>query len=345
MARSEQEEVVREISSVIFGGMELMNPDLYRQPPKEPADLAWVLDGCAFLINMTSGKKSFEQKRSHNHKQLHTWLHRWSRGEVLRGETIRGRQNISYDDVDYIIGISVVGGADVGSSFDRMDADIARKKVASNSDKIVCFVTISENILKLFAESRFLARDLIAFIRFLSDSGGKVDDQIAQAKTVNYLKECSRYLVGLFSAIAIDYAILDKSHNRITASAIGISNDKKYKEVSPFFCDLKMIDLLWIATARKALLSTVGVMNGITRTIYEAEWASGTHRLVCMVILRTDYGLKLFTDDALKSRKHNATYIQYMDFGKEAPITMWAIDPILPKKTVLRQEVSELVNI
>lgn len=113
-----QERAIYNLSYLLLGSQALFCPSNY-DGSKEPADLAWVANKCAMLMYMTSGKKSFEKKCRHNFGQLHRWLRVWSSGRPLKSPS---GLMVGFDEVDRVIGLSVIGGEEVFCRFEEKES-------------------------------------------------------------------------------------------------------------------------------------------------------------------------------------------------------------------------------
>ena len=148
------------MSKYIFGSDNLFFPLGYGKNNNEPADIAWVIDNCIILMYMTAGKKRFERKTQHNLRQLKKWLRDWKSGHLLRSNT----KEYSFDDIEYIIGLSIVDGDD---SFCEYYSD----KVTELSDyKVVCCAGITEANIRVMSENLCFPRDILKLLQTLRSS-------------------------------------------------------------------------------------------------------------------------------------------------------------------------------
>ena len=159
-----QEEIVHKFSENILGEQKLFCPDIYGDS-KEPADIAWVTNRCAILMYMTESKKSFERKRDHNLKQLWRWLHVWKNGTPLIGISNTKRFEINFDDIDHIVGLSIIDGGETKCQY---HSDIIRR---STNLKLSGCATITSSVIREMASTGHGPRDIIFWLqemRFLT---------------------------------------------------------------------------------------------------------------------------------------------------------------------------------
>ena len=109
-----------------------------------------------FLINMKAGQKPYESQISGNLKQLAGWMRAWAAGRNLGGSNDWGPFDVALTDVDWVVLISVVKGADAHAEFhhDKTDA------LAARYPKIAAVVSIPEGVLLNLIQRGGTALDL-----------------------------------------------------------------------------------------------------------------------------------------------------------------------------------------
>ena len=155
MSESFQEQFIQELSSHLLGHQSVFKPELYDMS-REPADLAWISDRCVAIVHATKGGKPLQKKREHNNFQMHTWLRKWRQGHILRGPNVA----LSYDDIDYVIGLSVVGGREAASIIEDGEILHARKKDIS---KLFACATITDAVFERLCQKSVGLKDIIHF--------------------------------------------------------------------------------------------------------------------------------------------------------------------------------------
>lgn len=149
-----------------FGALSIFHPDLYRRPPREPADLALVTGRLAILFYMKSSNLSFEKLTRKNIKQARNWIRHWLTGARLRGRNKYREFDVGWDDIDDIVVVSVVDGSEA-QCLAHLDSLVENPKIA--------FVaTVGGAVLARLAAIAGNTRDLLQFLDALASDGEPV---------------------------------------------------------------------------------------------------------------------------------------------------------------------------
>jgi hypothetical protein len=245
--RSVQERFVREISSHLLGDQFVFKPLLYRNA-EEPADLVWMTGRCLVILNATSGRRSLQQMSEHNNSQMHRWLRRWQNGELLRGPD---NVSLAYSDIDYVIGLSIVGGENAASFIDE---DQVRFSRAKGRPSLCACATISDGVLLKLAEKCVGIMDIIDFLQYLRDRGDVVEDKDA-LDWIEYweMESLAGPFVQFLHLMPVDVDMKD-SWEYTKGLLHGLKNDLNVAHISkPILSDIGLADAYWIAIAERTL--------------------------------------------------------------------------------------------
>lgn len=168
---SRQEQVLREFTKITSGSQQVFHPDLYGRTAKEPADLAIVTGRLALVFYMKDSRLGFDKLVRKNLSQARTWLRRWSLGEKLRGKNEWREFDVTWDDIDDIVVVSVLDGPEA--------ACLAHPTAFAEVPKVALAVTIAGECLFRLAEKSGGTRDLLAFLEGIAADGEKVSPSAA----------------------------------------------------------------------------------------------------------------------------------------------------------------------
>lgn len=319
-----------------------MEPELYRVPPKQPADLAWVFDRCAFLMNLTSGNKSFGQKRSHNLRQLQTWLRRWSSGEILRGITLLGVEAYTLPDIDHVIAISVIGGADSGNVYEQGWLNDLTGKYPQLATKVSIALTITDEVLRYMVRYKFSARDFLSFVAKMREEERPLTDGECRAIIDSWVSRTTQYVRTHFNLLGYDNEDLNKHYVNTRTLFVEACGSDKYKKIGLIFADLRFIDLVWFSVAEPVLRGKLAPRGTFGVTALEAEWVSDQYRLVCSVC---DL-IGNFPVDRIDpiSAPYTIRLISFHDAGLDCPMHMWNVPKTFPGLSMTRRQVVALAG-
>ncbi|MER9407348.1 hypothetical protein NKI36_25275 [Mesorhizobium caraganae] len=328
-----QEEIVFGFSQRVLGAHAIFYPENFGHS-KEPADVAWVANRCAFLFYMTEGGGSFEKKKKHNLKQMHAWLRKWKAGQPLIGHAGSTHYEFRFEDIDHVVGLSVVDGGkgwcqyhpdEVVHSKDRklavcvtLTGSVMRELAAVGSTPRDLLATISE--LHGFAE--LPSNDLIHFIRQYAQAGTIVVE--SQFKEFQNDPNYNQYAITL-ATILVDWA----------------RHHPDAKDIGQIGADLRSNDILWIALANSTVQSRIALPGtfGPLWAIMNRE--TGIYNLKCvgaaaMKILAENVGV-------INDNRPGLILTASLDFGMDSPLHTMAITP--PQgKSMLEQEILLLRN-
>lgn len=159
MAASIQEELLNAYSETMFGKGYLFHPNKYGPRAHEPADLAWVSHKCVILFYATArSRKSYRWMNKHNNDQMQEWLAVWKAGEPLIGDSCGIRLEFQWDDIDHIIGISVVEGRNAKCEFGSFQI------LRDPSLKLSACATLTTKVVHLLSQFRSGPRDILSLI-------------------------------------------------------------------------------------------------------------------------------------------------------------------------------------
>lgn len=158
---SPQEQLLHALSKFSLGASFLFCPDLYGND--EPCDVAWVCDDIAILIWCTTIKRSYAKANAHNLDQARVWLHRWHRGQNLKGRNEGREFDLAYRDCSSIICLSVV---DVPGAVAEIHSELGRKR---SFGVPAYFATLPQSALHMLANLGGGPRDLLMLIKWVAD--------------------------------------------------------------------------------------------------------------------------------------------------------------------------------
>ena len=268
-----QERLITDFSSHLLGAQSVFKPELYRNG-EEPADLVWVVGRCVVILHMTSSKRSLDYNRNHNHAQLHKWLRRWKQGAILRGIDIA----LDYDDVDFVIGISVVGGPNAASVIEDREVLVARCK---GHEKLFACATITDIVLQRLAKRSVGLKDIIQFFDFLRARG----DEVSDSDSILWIEFWEDHFAAQarlqFSDSLPDTMSLNQSWletHRLFAALK--SSDSQDYSASVILSDICFADAVWLSVAERAAVSSIEKPNNrISRSVIWARRRVGTYSI------------------------------------------------------------------
>ena len=242
------EKLIRSLSALILGAPTLFCPEHYgpASERKQPADIAWVAHRCAVLMYLTTGKKSFEKKNKHKFSQLHKWLRHWKLGQNLIGYSFGKRHEFSYDEIDHVIGLSIVGGDDVWCEYqpDQVRYSFDRKLS-------VC-MTLTDAAMSALAAMAPSPRDMLFWANELRQAKSRVSESDFVAK----VQALSHYVV---EQLEMEFQGLqhDRSTHEIVLKEVGaiVTSSRTSPEIqllTDLTSDLMYQDTLWLALASSA---------------------------------------------------------------------------------------------
>lgn len=305
---SEQEFLIHNLSQRVLGTQALFYPEDYGHS-KEPADIAWVSNRCALLMYMTESKKPFETKRDHNLGQLNRWLKVWQNGGRLIGSVGDQIHQFSFDDVDHIVGLSIV---DRGETLCEYHSD--RVTYRSNSKLSVC-ATITGSVMREFVAMGAGPRDVIEwlnYIRLLPNQQISDQDLIEEIrKTVHDRKALMEYEL---SPIKRDDRF-DANADRQTVAFLAYSKTLD-DVISEIGADLKWTDVAWLGLANAALESLTAAPGETGHLVTTAVLETGIYKLEVTMAAGLKFLPKPQKDEFL-SRLPGIEIVTALDFGRQ----------------------------
>lgn len=218
---------------------------------KEPADLVWAADRCVAIMYMTSGKSDFEKKRRHNHRQMHEWIRNWQTGQVLQGP----KTALGYGDVDYIVGISIVGGFQCGSMIDDTQVKYGESNHRFGKQKLYACATISDSVFLRLSKRSVGIRDIIHFFDYLRGRGDVVSDDDAIAWIDHWEQTQATQARNCFGPILPPSESLNEAwrQTRMLFQAIRTQVIDDGHVNQGILSDLSMGDAVWLSVAERSL--------------------------------------------------------------------------------------------
>lgn len=166
--QSDQERLLALYSRKSMGGPYLFAPDEWKKggAVREPADLAWVCNGCAVLMYMCGKDPQTEPLKierarhkasQHNINQSAGWLREWRKGRSLTGRNEYGRFDVPYTSVQHIVVLSIVSCSGVLTMYHQETLDLG----------VTLCATVARSVMELFAETGTSTLDLVDFVNHL----------------------------------------------------------------------------------------------------------------------------------------------------------------------------------
>lgn len=241
---SAQEAAIAHLSKTVLGSQALFAPENYGHPQNEPADLVWISGRCAVIMYMTSSRRRFSHKRTHNVDQMHRWIDHWQKGEVLRGDVRGNTVSYAFSDIDYIIGLSIVGGNDTGSIYEH------NQMVDANSKLMGC-ATISDLVFNKLSSRIIGLNDLIDFLNILEYHPNKRIRDDDGIKIVEGWTSTIAELVRSNVESFLDIQNLNISWKEIRQMIFEMSKQDKLANANDIIADISCFDALWLNVAEQ----------------------------------------------------------------------------------------------
>jgi hypothetical protein len=328
---STQEYIIHNLSQRILGPQTLFYPDNYKNS-REPADIAWVSNRCAILMYVTESQRSYEQKRDHNLKQLNRWLRTWENGQILAGRTGTQNHQFSFEDVDHVIGLSIVDG---GETWCEYHSD----RVLCRSDsKLAACATFTGPVMRTLSDLGAGPRDILFWIDFIRrHSQKRVSEQelisaIVQSRSVNLEKISAEFPELKHDSKFRDHAI------RETLSLLAWSIIEASSDVSLIGSDLTSAETLRIGFANAALETHIAPPGADGTLIAKAVFDTGIYKLECVM----SASLKFLVENGPSAPTGpGLTIVTALDFGRNSPIRMMLVS-LRTSTSHLEQELAEI---
>lgn len=241
---------------MLLGSQVLFKPKHYKVGhtgrEREPADLAWIANGCAVLMFMTSGRKSAAKKKDHNYGQLHRWLKHWSNGYPLVGETAHGEVSFSFDEIDHIICLSIVGGE---NSYDKVDHEQVRLANRRGLDKVCVCATINDLTLLKLSKRVAGIRDILHFL-FMIDQNDepKTLEQSAELWD-NWCYMHAKTYRDEFDGLWESRESLEESWHNARQLMLSAKTPQSHNFGEGMLAELSVADVIWFSVAEHSLLA------------------------------------------------------------------------------------------
>ena len=252
-----QEEVVYRISQFTLGRQILFCPENFGES-REPADLVWISGRCAILMYMTKSNKSCEKKIAHNLGQMQGWLKLWKNGQILRGKVGGRLLEIKFDDIDYIIGLSVIDGGEVWCEYHQGRVENLK------SYKLAACATITGKILRELAVLGCGPRDIVAHLVNLKDSARRFAEvEMLQGIRLQAEAENSAILHG-FSSLQRPHEFREHPSRETNSFFSALKTGEGVKsaglaeeDLGQLLSEMTLADKLWFMHASEMLESNL----------------------------------------------------------------------------------------
>lgn len=240
---SPQERLGHAFSKPIFGIHALFCPEKYGSS-EEPADLAWVSNRCAFLFYMTGKSRSYKKSVGHNLVQMHRWLRHWRSGRRLRGVSNSVRFDFGFDDIDHVVGISIIGSQHIWCEYH--DSEVAYSK----NNKLAACATFTLPVIELFGEASFTPRDILRYVRELHIEGTPISEKEI-LETIDHhigstisgtLEQFKPHLVG----ISLSFDFLEYASRLFTMLKLNVAGSDQAAQI---LSDVRFAEICWIICA------------------------------------------------------------------------------------------------
>lgn len=308
-----QEKIIHELSKHLLDGQALICPDTYGQS-KEPADIAWITGRCAILMYMTESVGSFEKKKRHNLRQLRRWLKAWKSGQQLIGKSGEIHHRIKYDDVDHIVGLSIIDGGEVWCQ------DHSDEIRSSKDEKLSVCATITGRILRELVLNGCGPRDLISYLRHLQDS---FPNSISEESFSRFIKSNILSTSFMFRDRFSGMWNSSSDLNRYWREAVGIMRSLKphiRDNGIALPCDLTANDIIWLGVAEASLITQIAQPGEFGPVRLGAVRTSGNYTLKCIVFAHM--GVAAQHAKSLVPDQPGLIWLSSLDFGHDAPHRM-----------------------
>jgi hypothetical protein len=276
---SEQERIIHEFSQRVLGQQALFLPDKYGHS-KQPADIAWISNRCAILMYMTKSEKPYERKRDHNLGQLNRWLRVWQNGQPLTGTVDNRKYQFAFNDIDYVVGLSIVDGGEVWCEYHA-------ERVTHRTDgKLAACATITGRVMREFAAAGVGPRDIMVWLNTLRMQPTRLIREELMIASIRHYVRTTRIQVeaSLANYNTWDFAFRDDSIREMEA----LFRCSKSLE-SSIFSDLLLSDVTWLGTATAALERQLAAPGQHGILCVTAVNDTGIYRLRCVVAARLKY--------------------------------------------------------
>lgn len=325
---SDQERAIHDLSSVILGDQSLFCPAIYNGV-KEPADLAWVSNGCAVLFYMTSGTLSFEKKSRHNFRQLQGWLRKWAAGEALVNPDTD--QRFAFESMTSVLGVSVIGGEDVWCMFEGEHA-------VNLLDKKVCAcVTITDGVFQALAKTSVGIRDIIHTVEYLE---GRPGERVAERDVIDFVNALRRGVGAHLASAHRNLLTGDELENAWHwTRAVLLALKSQDSLAMPVLNDICAADALWINATERALAKMISLPGEIGVVMQCAKRALGD--LTIYVVVAAHLGVLVRNKKDLYFKEPFLVFISGLDLGVNTPIRM-VMSEDKRNRTMMHKEMEEL---
>jgi hypothetical protein len=312
---SEQEELVFYFSKFVLGPQALFSPLRYGHN-RQPADLAWVLDRCAFLFYMTRSGATFEKKRKHNLRQLFSWLRAWRSGQPLRGTVEDRHYSFNYHDVDHVVALSIIDGGEVGCEYHQDIVDLNAKDF-----KLSACATLPERAIHYLAKSGSGPLDVLHLLSHLKLISVRSNEDEVISMIGAFVSQSIKNAAKPFPDLPEDFRVLANALNCLDATLRGVRDLNI--EGMPVTSDITLEDKLWFSFAFAALSSNIADVGHFGRLGLRAKRLSGIYALNYFIFANsTVLNREIDQVRTIVGTDAGLLLIHILDAGKDSP---WAI--------------------
>lgn len=281
---------------------------------------------------MTAGKKTVEKKEKHNFSQFHRWLRDWESGECLTKGADDTNPTYYYDDVDYIISLSVINDSD--DAYCTFNFNHAAK---SFDKKVAGCATLTDAVVSQLSHSISGPRDMLDIVTFLAQEPNKKYRARDLMKTINDkgVKLGAKFRKD-FELTEFDGSFLNEGL-KITRQAVSSLRSEFNKSV---IVDIKKADIIWISVAFFTMASMIALPGQTGKMGMAGDRVIGDFRIRCAVFANMKFASENVDKFLMTETGVNMNYM--LDFGADRPALVIAVNDRSSGLSLLEQDCKAL---
>jgi hypothetical protein len=225
---------------------------------------------------MTRGNKTFDKKRGHNLGQMHRWIRDWRRGISLAGGDAKRRWSFAYNDIDHVIGLSVIDGDDVRCIFES-DA------VRHSGSKLAACATITDAVFNKLTMRAASIRDLADVLYGLQACGTVISEAQMLSQIDQIALDAAAMARDQFSGWWYAADDLNESWNQTRQLIASIKNEAGATVHNSVLSELRIPDLVWLSVAERSLARQLAPPGGFGALILAARLEAPPYAHHCIV--------------------------------------------------------------
>jgi hypothetical protein len=271
---------------------------------------------------MQESNKPYETKTRHNLKQLIGWLKAWKRGQPLKGKVGGNEVSIGFQDVDHVLGLSIVDGGEIWCEYHRKLV-IARCATL----KLSGCATLTGSVMAEFSKTLASPRDIVACLDKLRASSQMRFDE---DEILTDLREGLKIEIAAKRAHFELYRGIENLEALAVQEVIQILKWAKTGladrlDVSAVGADLRLADLLWFALGSIALANRIALPGQAGNSWAKLEQKTGVY----LFRLGAPTRLEVATENvhSLAGPEPGIGLIAAYDLGRAVPMRMATIGP------------------